>query len=79
MSDDVKARVALARALLHPCLMCGARPDMAALFIPFTPGEWGGRPDKTRLVAYSLCDRCKAEKSPQACEDELARRMGVAA
>jgi hypothetical protein len=51
LDADRPVRVALAIALLRPCILCGGRGAIAGLFVPHA-----GSP----MVAYSLCGACFA-------------------
>jgi hypothetical protein len=79
VSAEREVRVLLARALLEPCLLCGGRPHGAGIFAPYDSERWGARTGKQRLLAYSLCEDCETTSTSTECEDEMARRLGVAA
>lgn len=45
----------------RPCLLCGTFPPVyQALFTPYKPEAWGGKPNKVRLLGYALCAGCFA-------------------
>jgi hypothetical protein len=76
---DVAVRVGLARALLEPCLLCGARPaEVAGVFVPSEQQ----RPDfrvpesKMRFFFYGLCEPCFARPDQaEAAEVEIQTRL----
>jgi hypothetical protein len=77
--DERKVTVALAAALLRPCLICGRRPDIAGLFIPNDPREWGAPPAKTRMLVYSLCQACFEGTTTEEVDARIDELMGRAA
>jgi hypothetical protein len=48
----------LTHALRRPCLLCGAKPDVAGAYVASGPAaeRLGAAPERTRVVFYSLCD-----------------------
>jgi hypothetical protein len=48
-STATRIRVALALALLQPCLLCKHKSSVSAVFVP---------DDSTRWIFYALCDEC---------------------
>ncbi len=42
------------------CLLCKKRkPYYQVAFIPDNPIPYGGKPNKTRVLGYRLCKKCK--------------------
>src|SRR4051812_41147232 len=76
MSADQQSavRTGLAVAALKPCLMCGAAPATAAVFVPRDSGAFGARPGKQRLIFYSLCGECSEIATPEMIETAIERR-----
>ena len=59
-SNDVLVNV-LHAAKDYPCLLCGEKPNSVALFYPTEEfAKKIGQPkNKLRIVAYSLCEKCR--------------------
>jgi len=78
-ADDQRIRTALAYALLQPCVVCGnGDTTTAGIFQPDAEHTvaFGGRPDKTRLIFYALCEPCyDAEDRAALAEAAILRRL----
>lgn len=44
----------------RPCVLCGRPPAVSGIFVPTKPEAWGGKPNKVRLLSYTLCRACFA-------------------
>jgi hypothetical protein len=74
---DKALRVAMARVLLEPCVLCNDKTDGCAVFHPHNAGEYGATNGNDRLIVYSLCSVCQARPgSPEKVEAMLAARCG---
>jgi hypothetical protein len=74
---DTTLRVAMARVLLEPCLLCTNPSDGCAVFHPHDPSLYGASNGNDRLIVYSLCSMCQARPgSPEKVEAILAARCG---
>jgi len=60
LSPKDARRVKRLLAQSRPCLLCGAPPAYAAIFVPDHPEVWGCPPGKRRLLGYALCAPCHA-------------------
>jgi hypothetical protein len=77
-ADERRVRFGLAYALLQPCVVCGSnQTSTTGIFQPDAKHRvaFGGRPDKTRLIFYALCEPCyAAEGRNEAAEAAILRR-----
>lgn len=42
-----------------PCLLCGKRSRIRAIFLPNDSALYGARPGKDRVLRYDVCRRCR--------------------
>ncbi len=57
MTADI-AQTIIAHSKATPCLLCGRRPHIGAVFIPEDQKRVGAPAGKIRTIAYTLCKRC---------------------